>query len=263
MRRSRSRRPTLRLMRVRIGAFDLDGLLPGAWRELNDTESALIFTPPQLNETQTHVSKSLAFCLSDHEPNDVEATSERHHKQITIMISITDGKTLDMFGWLAVRLTMAYVYLFPFYLNIKDSAGRKAMAQSSSYMIPFVSEPLRGKISVLFAIGSFAAMFFGGLSILFGIEGRVGGLMLLVFTAVGVYWHKCQRDVAMSEADKVALTIPETSKAELASLKTAAFVGHFSSGIKNWPLCGICIGFICWGTGPLSISDWVGSILLK
>jgi 23S rRNA pseudouridine2457 synthase len=37
--------PTLRLMRVRIGAFDLDGLLPGAWRELDDIGRKLIFDP--------------------------------------------------------------------------------------------------------------------------------------------------------------------------------------------------------------------------
>lgn len=180
-----------------------------------------------------------------------------------MIINATDGKTIDTIGWLAVRLTMGYVYLFPFYLNIKDRAGRKAMVQSCSYMIPFVSDALRNKISVLFAIGSFVTMLFGGISILFGIEGRVGGLLLLGFNAGGVYWHKCQREAAMSDADKVALTIPESSKADLVSLKMAAFVGHFSSGIKNWPLCGMSVGFICWGTGPLSICDWVGSILLK
>jgi len=37
--------PTLRLMRVRIGAFDLHGLVPGAWRELDDTDRKLIFDP--------------------------------------------------------------------------------------------------------------------------------------------------------------------------------------------------------------------------
>lgn len=36
--------PTLRLMRVRIGDFDLPGeLAPGAWREVNAAERALIF----------------------------------------------------------------------------------------------------------------------------------------------------------------------------------------------------------------------------
>ena len=171
--------------------------------------------------------------------------------------------TLDLIGWFAVRLTMGYVYLFPFYLNIKDRAGREAMVESVCYMIPFVREPWRSKLAVLFAIGSFGMMLFGGLSVLFGIEGRVGALLLLAFTAIGVYWHKCQRDVAMSEADKVALTVSGSSKTDLTALKTAAYVGHFSSGIKNWPLCGMCIAFVCWGTGPYSISDWVGNYLLK
>jgi 23S rRNA pseudouridine2457 synthase len=37
--------PTLRLMRIRVGGLDLDGLLPGAWRELDDSERKLIFDP--------------------------------------------------------------------------------------------------------------------------------------------------------------------------------------------------------------------------
>jgi len=34
--------PTLRLVRVRIGGFALDGLTPGRWRELNATERAVV-----------------------------------------------------------------------------------------------------------------------------------------------------------------------------------------------------------------------------
>ena len=37
--------PTLRLMRIRMGVLDLDELLPGAWRELDDSERKLIFDP--------------------------------------------------------------------------------------------------------------------------------------------------------------------------------------------------------------------------
>ena len=35
--------PTLRLVRVRIGAFLLGGLSPGVWRELGPSERALVF----------------------------------------------------------------------------------------------------------------------------------------------------------------------------------------------------------------------------
>ena len=40
--------PTLRLLRVRIGALTLVdlGLLPGAWRELNEAERTLVFADP-------------------------------------------------------------------------------------------------------------------------------------------------------------------------------------------------------------------------
>ena len=37
--------PTLRLMRVRIGSLDLGELAPRAWRELDELERRLIFTP--------------------------------------------------------------------------------------------------------------------------------------------------------------------------------------------------------------------------
>jgi 23S rRNA pseudouridine2457 synthase len=37
--------PTLRLMRVRIGAFDVNGLPSGAWRELDNADRKLIFDP--------------------------------------------------------------------------------------------------------------------------------------------------------------------------------------------------------------------------
>lgn len=36
--------PTLRLIRVRIGEFQLGGLTPGKWRELNGAERAAVFT---------------------------------------------------------------------------------------------------------------------------------------------------------------------------------------------------------------------------
>jgi 23S rRNA pseudouridine2457 synthase len=35
--------PTLRLVRVKIGSFELAQLKPGEWRRLSDTERALVF----------------------------------------------------------------------------------------------------------------------------------------------------------------------------------------------------------------------------
>jgi 23S rRNA pseudouridine2457 synthase len=46
--------PTLRLLRVKIGALDLGDLLPGAWRVLADAERALVFAgsgKPKIRDT--------------------------------------------------------------------------------------------------------------------------------------------------------------------------------------------------------------------
>jgi 23S rRNA pseudouridine2457 synthase len=39
--------PTLRLVRVKIGGFELESLSPGTWRELNPTERAAVFSESQ------------------------------------------------------------------------------------------------------------------------------------------------------------------------------------------------------------------------
>jgi 23S rRNA pseudouridine2457 synthase len=39
--------PTLRLMRVRIGGFDLDGLAPGQWKELSSTDRSKVLDSPR------------------------------------------------------------------------------------------------------------------------------------------------------------------------------------------------------------------------
>jgi 23S rRNA pseudouridine2457 synthase len=38
--------PTVRLIRVRIGRFELNNLAPGTWRQLNDRERALVLDSP-------------------------------------------------------------------------------------------------------------------------------------------------------------------------------------------------------------------------
>jgi len=42
--------PTLRLLRVQIGAFELGDLVPGAWRVLSSTERSLVFHKGRGNE---------------------------------------------------------------------------------------------------------------------------------------------------------------------------------------------------------------------
>jgi hypothetical protein len=93
-------------------------------------------------------------------------------------------------------------------------------------------------------------------------------LLLLGFTAGGIYQHRRECEVATSLGEKLAGEIPEAAKSDASALQWSGYSGNYSSGLKNWALCGVCIAFVCWGTGPLSgpfritISDWVMPKLL-
>jgi uncharacterized membrane protein YphA (DoxX/SURF4 family) len=163
-------------------------------------------------------------------------------------------QTLDLIGWLAVRVALGYVYLLALYKNTVPAGAWKWTVDHTAYMFAKVPEPRRTSLAKLFAVAGMAMMLLGGLSVLLGIEGRLGALLLLVFTVGGVYSHKREREVAMELAQKVSPLVPSAGKDDFTTLQWSAFSGHYSSGLKNWALCGICVGIICWGTGPDSIT---------
>ncbi len=163
--------------------------------------------------------------------------------------------TLNTVGWLAVRLSMAYVYLYALYLNTHDAAARTWLLQHTAYLFPNVPEPRRSTYARVGAIAGMVMMFLGGISILLGLEGRIGGALLLVFTAGGIYQHRREREVAMEVAAKTEPLVTPAGKDGFSTLQWSAFSGHISSGLKNWALCGISFGFVAWGTGPWSIID--------
>ena len=57
-----------------------------------------------------------------------------------------------------------------------------------------------------------------------------------------------------SQAMTQALGDQDSVKADLSTLQWSGFSGNYSSGLKNWALCGICIAVFCWGTGPHAIT---------
>jgi len=164
-------------------------------------------------------------------------------------------ETLNIAGWLVVRLTMAYVYLYALYMNTHDAAARSWLIEHTAYLFPKTPEPQRTKFAKIGALLGMAMMLLGGVSILLGLEGRIGGLLLVLFTAGGIYQHRREREVAMAIAAKVEPLVPQAAKADFSTLQWSAYSGHISSGLKNWALCGISFGFLAWGTGPWSIID--------
>ena len=169
--------------------------------------------------------------------------------------------TLNTIGWLAVRVTLGYVYLFALDMNTRDPAARKWTLDHTAYIFPKLPEPSRTRIAFLFAATGMVMMGLGGVSVLLGVEGRVGAFLLLVFTAGGIYSHKCERGVAMGLSAKIESSISPAIKPDFTTIQWSAYSGHFSSGLKNWALCGICTALVMWGTGPLSLSDRLGDCL--
>jgi hypothetical protein len=163
---------------------------------------------------------------------------------------MTTGAVLDLIGWIAVRVGIGFVYLFALYKNTGNAAARQWLVEHTAYMFSSVPEPRRTRLAKICAFMGSAMMFVGGITILFGIEGRIGALLLLGFTAIGVYQHKLECDVAMNLGGKLATQVPATAKGDLTTLQWSGFSGNYSSGLKNWALCGICIAIFCWGTGP-------------
>ncbi|MCI0415617.1 DoxX family protein [bacterium] len=158
--------------------------------------------------------------------------------------------SLYEFGWCILRIAIGYVYLYALYRNTRDPAARQWLIDHTAYMFAKKPEPQRTQMAKLFAIAGMLMMFLGGVSVLAGVEPRIGALLLFFFTAGGIYQHRLESVVAMDTAQRLNNQIPENLKADLATLQWSAFSGHFSSRLKNWGLCGVCAFIACSGNIP-------------
>jgi uncharacterized membrane protein YphA (DoxX/SURF4 family) len=166
-------------------------------------------------------------------------------------------------GWIAVRLPLPGVYLYALYMNTRNAAARAWLVEHTAYIFSFAEEPKRSRLAKGAAIAGALMMFMGAISLLLGLEGRIGALLLLVFTAGGIYQHKRECEVAMKLGEELSARAPAKDKPQISTLQWSGYSGNFSSGLKNWALCGICAAIIAWGTGPWTISDYVGSLLFS
>src|SRR2546428_10591441 len=104
-------------------------------------------------------------------------------------------ETVNTLGWLVVRLAIAYVYLYALYMNTHDRAARHWLLEHTAYLFPHTPEPRRTLLTKWAASLGMACMLLGGVSVLLGLEHRIGSLLLLVFTAAGTYQHRREREV--------------------------------------------------------------------
>lgn len=148
---------------------------------------------------------------------------------------------METVAWLVLRIVYAWMFLYPLKTLLKDWSGAVALTK---LIIPIAAP--------LFTVAMLLAMFFGALSILFGIFGQLAGLVLLVYCLMGAVVH--YRLAAAAGKISLSAQSAEEDKNQLAQAIQLATVGHVTSAQKNFVLAAVACFFMLMGTGPYSLT---------
>jgi uncharacterized membrane protein YphA (DoxX/SURF4 family) len=156
--------------------------------------------------------------------------------------------TLDV-ALLVLRLSVAYVFLYAAWKNTENAAAWQWTVNETALLFPHLAEPGRTSLARLSSIAGMIMMYGGGASILLGIEPRLGGILIAVFSLMGMRIHAIRR----AEAKKAA----EAGDA----MGWSAYSAHVAAGLKNWALAGAGIAVLLAGAGRYGLGiDYFGRI---
>ena len=173
--------------------------------------------------------------------------------------------SLSTVSWLLVRLTVAYVFLYAAWQNTKDATAREWTIGQTALLLDFMPAAQRRQASAICALAGMIMMYGGGISILIGLEGRIGACALIIFSAMGMAIHRSNRRLALQSAATIGLDAPNVKdKAE--ALGWSAYGAHLAAGLKNISLIGINALFLFYvgdpaggpWARPWAVSDVVG-----
>lgn len=152
-------------------------------------------------------------------------------------------------GVLLVRGGIAFLYLYAAYMNSRNKASMQWTIENTKPL--FVNTRFANNIAfnTRCAYLGIISMYAGGISILLGIEGRLGALLLALFTVGGTIIHRRQQ----MEMQKVALE--NANEMKIAGPAWSAFAAHFANILKNVALILIMIFLVLCGTGKYQVSD--------
>ena len=97
---------------------------------------------------------------------------------------------------LALRISVGYVFLFAAWKNTQNEAARNATIFDTSLLFQNLQVSDRMRISKLCAIIGMIMMYLGGISVLLGLEPRIGGILIAVFSSLGMRIHAIKADEA-------------------------------------------------------------------
>ena len=143
---------------------------------------------------------------------------------------------------LMLRLSEAWVFRYAAWQNTKNAQAWQWTVNETGCC----SNPSRTRrersLAFLCSIAGMCMMYGGGVSVLFGIEPRLGGLAIAAFSFMGMRIHAIHR----AEAWKAAQAGDP--------MGWSAYSAHTAAGLKNWGLAGAGLALTLVGTGPRDLS---------
>jgi hypothetical protein len=157
-------------------------------------------------------------------------------------------------GWLLARAGVAYVFLYAAWMNTRNAASWNWTVGQTELILGFVPERNRSGAAVLCSVAGMAMMYGGGLSVLLGLEGRLGALALIIFSALGMAVHRVNREQALPLAKEIGTMAP-AAKDKAEALGWSAYGAHVAAGLKNIALIGVNALFMLDTEGP-AVGPW-------
>jgi uncharacterized membrane protein YphA (DoxX/SURF4 family) len=154
-------------------------------------------------------------------------------------------------GLLVLRVAIAVVFLNAAWRCTSTRVAFKQIQEETALMYPFLGPDLRHRLGNISAYIGMAMMYGGGLSVLLGLEPRLGGLTLSVFSVLGLQIHRARR----------ALTVQPMMGGDV--MAAIAFAGLSASGMKNLVIIATGVLFLLVGAGKYSLGidctgQWLG-----
>ena len=146
-------------------------------------------------------------------------------------------------GWLAMRLTIAWLFLWPLPGLLRDWRGTVG---ATALVFPM---PRAVTLAGVFV------MLLGAVSVAVGIYGRVGGAALAIYCVGGAFVHRALAAQPAALID--ALKLPDDARSTAETAAAIGALGHTTSAWKNWTIAGACTFIALAGTGPWSVLEFI------
>lgn len=140
-------------------------------------------------------------------------------------------------GLLVLRIGVAYVFLYAAWKNTENAAAWAWTTNETALLFRGRPDAQREKLARLCTAVGMAMMYGGGASVLLGFEPRVGGLLIAVFSIMGMCIHAIRRDEAKQAAQGGNM------------MGWSAYSAHVAAGLKNWGLAAAGMVFVLIGAG--------------